>query len=555
MQSWAVWCASLVVLFGLGCGGETSSVDAAPAEASVSRWLADGGTSDSGANVPVGDAAETTTATDAKIAADGPHSVEVAAGPGGQVTIEKNSQLATLGHAVAIEVRDGENAPSMTAKPNPGCVFSNWTENGVIVSDSPTFVLVQVGNNRRLRANFVLEASSPIVLTEFQPGHGFTFGSGASARNPNDTSDYARGVQSCSWETGGAGAMASCQSNKIGPVSAEGKFFRITLKISDVSHLKELDFFAGDSQFANYWKWRLQVPIAGGANSVWIRSGEWASITFGFQDGTPTGSPDRRAIESVKLAAYDDGQASISVRWNAIELVPEGLAMFPQGVISICFDDGWLDMLPGVAEMDRLGLVGTNFVIADRSGTAAYLSKDEIVAMREGGWEISGHAATDADHAESFSELSASAVEADFKALREYLDANGFGSGLSFPKGSFTPEIIATAKRYFSYARTTFSRTHETYPPADRFRLRAVSPISSYPGGVSPASLYTDSTGMIDATGANGGWLILVFHKVVSSASAVTEISESDFAAIMSKIVRSGMPVLPVRDVLATLGG
>jgi hypothetical protein len=72
------------------------------------------------------------------------------------------------------------SAVTVTATPNTGYTFRNWTENGSIVSTSPNYPFTLTGN-RTLVANYnVIPASQvALVLSSSPPAGGSTSGSGA----------------------------------------------------------------------------------------------------------------------------------------------------------------------------------------------------------------------------------------------------------------------------------------------------------------------------------------------------------------------------------------
>jgi hypothetical protein len=89
------------------------------------------------------------------------------------------------------------------------------------------------------------------------------------------------------------------------------------------------------------------------------------------------------------------------------------------------------------------------------------------------------------------------------------------------------------------------------------YRLFAMSGISEVASGTSqnhPDNLIAVG-GMLDKVAENGGWLILVFHKIVTGTpAATTEITEEGFNSIMNAIAARDLTVLPVRTMLARAG-
>jgi aryl-phospho-beta-D-glucosidase BglC (GH1 family) len=196
-------------------------------------------------------------------------------------------------------------------------------------------------------------------------------------------------------------------------------------------------------------------------------------------------------------------------------------------------------------------------------GTANRLTLTDVkTRVDRFGWESCAHAQLDANHGSTYTGLTAATLEADLRAQRAWQLANGIrgGDGTAYPLGQFgktsdgqsTTDIV---RRYFAWARTTANRTRETFPPAGIHRLRAISSISTFTGGVTPTSLTTTTTGTIDKAKTNAAWLILVFHKIATTTpAATTEVLQSDFNAIIDKINSTGMPVMTVGDVLRYQG-
>lgn len=392
------------------------------------------------------------------------------------------------------------------------------------------------------------------VITDFQSGHGWTSsGSGTFALNDTTSGNFISGTQAATAATGGAGAQ--CDVRKFAGTSYDttGQLIRLRFRFDSITHLSELDFYAGSSSLANCWKWSVYVP----GLSAYITSGDWITLTLLFSDATVTGSPSRTAVTDWQFQTWDDSAGTVSAHYQSVELVPDGTAVFPGGVVSVCFDDSYSTPRDNGAwsALDAAGYPATLFTITDRLGLSGYISLADIQARTDRyGWESAGHAYTDADHSVTDTGLTAAALDADARAQRAWLLASGVrgGDGYAYPLGNFGltsdgGSVIGILRRYYSWNRTTSSRMHETWPPADRYRLRAISGISTFSGGVTPSAVETQVT----SVAAGGGWLILVFHKIVTGApAATTECALSDFTAIVSAIQAAGIPVMTVGDVL-----
>jgi polysaccharide deacetylase len=399
------------------------------------------------------------------------------------------------------------------------------------------------------------------VITTMQSGHGWTSSGTGATFNLNDTTDFISGTQAAKLTTAGTGAQTNIRKFAGTVPDTTAKMFRIRIKVDDVTHLNELDFYLGSSSLANNYKWSFF--IAGG--SAWITSGDWVTVTLSFADATTAGTVTRNNMTDLQLQAWDDNTGNpVTVHFQSVELIPDGSAVFANGVASICFDDSWSSpqSVGAFSKLDGLGLAATLFTITDQLGSANHLTLADLkTRVDRWGWESAAHSYTDVSHTATYTGLSAAALETDIRAQRAWLLANGIRStdGTAYPLGQFgkttdnqpTQDLV---RRYFSWARTTANRTRETFPPANPFRLRAISSISTFTGGTTPTSL-TTTNGVIEKTATFKSWLILVFHKITSGAAgSTTECQKSDFDSIVDKLISSGVTVLPIGDVLRYYG-
>lgn len=416
------------------------------------------------------------------------------------------------------------------------------------------------------------------IVTHFQTGHGWTrtgSGSSSTASNLNDTTaaNVAIGTQSVTIATTGtcaAGQYANVESPGTLTVNLTGGLLRVLVKIDDISHIGALNVFAGDATLANYYKWQIQLQPTPSTNIV--TSGDWCWVTLNIGDAVASGTPPTSAIAKIALQVSDDNTANpVVAHWNGVEVVPNGSAIFPNGVVSLCFDDCWQSTWDYARpKLDQYGYAGTIYAITDYVGTFNKLTLAEMQTMQDQlGWEVTAHAFTGANHQLSATGMSASQLDLDARNQKSWLITNGFrADGYAYPLGQYglTTDGVSTQsvlRKYFAYARTTLGKSapngvglRQTFPSMDPWRLRAQSSISTFtPGGYAPANLTTATTGDLDKAKANAQWLILVFHNIVTGAPAnVGEIAQSDFNAIVDGINSRGIPVLPVGDVLRYYG-
>lgn len=406
----------------------------------------------------------------------------------------------------------------------------------------------------------------------FQTGHGWTAsGSGVASSNMNDTSTFVKGTQSAQVVTTGTGAVANIRRLASALPDLTGKAIRLTFRVADVTHLNQINVQVGTSTLANTFNWRLHTHASTAENQV--LSGEWATMTLSWADvrsATGTYSISSTGIPSTTsgftdflFQVVDDNTGNpITVNLQSIEVIPDTTETFPNGVVSITFDDSYASQYTNARpKMDTLGYRGTLYTIVENLGQASYLTLPQLQSVQNAsGWEVAGHAYTSANHNAKYNALTAAVVEDDIRRTRAWMTANGFPSAsFAYPGGWFSKttdgaSIEALACRYFSNGRGISSADNlESFPPAMPYRMRSITGIGSLAGASArglPANL-TGAGGSLDRCQLDGQWLVLTFHDIVTgTATTANECSQADFNSIMDAIAARAIPVLPVGDVL-----
>jgi len=408
---------------------------------------------------------------------------------------------------------------------------------------------------------------------QFQAGHGWSTSGSGVASSGDDTATFCKGVQSYRVTTTGTGAVANIRRLASALPDLTGKAIRLTFRVSDVTHLNQINVQVGTSSLANTLAWRLHTHAASAENQV--LSGEWATATLAWADirsatGTysisSTGVPSSTSgFTDFLFQVVDDNSGNpITVNLQAVEIIPDTTETFPGGVVSITFDDSYVTQFTGARpKMDALNFRGTLYTICDVIGPTpgTYLSLSQLQSVQNNsGWEIAGHAYSVVNHNAKYNTLTAATVEDDVRKTRMWMTANGFPSdsfaypGGWFSKTSDSQSIEALTCKYFSSGRGISSAdTLETFPPAMPFRMRSITGIGSLAGGSArglPANLVGNG-GALDRCQLNGDWTILTFHEVVAGTAAnANQCSQADFDLIMDAIAARQIPVLPVGDIL-----
>ncbi|MFD5910242.1 polysaccharide deacetylase family protein [Streptomyces massasporeus] len=466
---------------------------------------------------------------------------------------------------------EGEQGDAGPAGPQPPLGAAGAGPTVALRSDDPTTTNARTPTlfPRGTRAPRFRDASWRQI---FASGHGWTAsGSGVASSNANDTSTFIRGTQSFSMTTTGTGAVANIRRYGATPFDLTGKAIRLVFRVADVSRINQINFLVGTSTLANSYSWRVFTHATTAQNQV--QSGEWVTVTLQWSGvrsptGTftvgPSGIPSNTgALTDMAFQVVDKGGAApATVNLQSVEIIDGTVATFPNGAVSITFDDCYSSVWSlARPKMDALGYRGTIYTIADVVDTGGvYLTTANLQAMQDAGWGIAGHAYTVAAHNAKYTTLSTQAVLDELRQLRAWMVARGFPSEhYAYPGGWFGPTtdgdpIDQLVARYFSTGRgiSSADNASETHPPGQASRMRSISGIGSVAGGASPANPTTmlAAGGALDRTASTGAWTILTFHEIVSgTASTTNQCSVTDFNAIMDGIQSRGIKVLPVSDI------
>lgn len=412
------------------------------------------------------------------------------------------------------------------------------------------------------------------VVSLFQTGHGWTTSGAVGSSELNDTTDFVKGTQSARVTTNGsAGGGANLQKLSGLNLDLTDKVIKVIMKVDDIAALAQFNLLVGtNDSFSNNFKWQLNVK---NASSSLIQSDEWVTLLFNWADVHSAGgtfsldanrNPSATSGFTKMRFQVIDASTALTFRVQSVEIIDNMNVDYPNGVVSIVFDDSWADTFH-VAKpvMDAHGFRGTAYTIADSVGDAGRMTIQELQDMQNhSGWEIAGHAYSQTLHDNRYTAYTAAEVEADLRQTRDWLKDNGLeGSSFAYPGGFFERttddvSIESLVAKYFDSGRTVLTgygastNVITDQAPAPRpFRLLAQSGISEASSGADLPSFYVGAGGELDTCANLGSWLILVFHKVVDDTPAdTTEVSLDGFTDIIEGIASRGITVLPVEEVM-----
>ncbi len=144
-------------------------------------------------------------------------------------------------------------------------------------------------------------------------------------------------------------------------------------------------------------------------------------------------------------------------------------------VLAVTFDDGDRAILDhGVAVLERLGMIGTLFVVTSTVGKPGLVTWSDVGALSAAGWEIGSHGVTHSD----LTTLGDAALGVELASSREAIE-DALGSAcrsIAYPFGRVNERVVAAAQHAGYAAGATVAGVSSLSP----------SPLSWPRVGISP---------------------------------------------------------------------
>jgi hypothetical protein len=392
----------------------------------------------------------------------------------------------------------------------------------------------------------------------------------------DDPTDYLLGPHSMKFVTDGTAAPRFATKALAAPIDLSDKALVLAVKVDDFAPYADFRILLSGDDFAS-GNFDSCQPVSTRASQRWVEAGRWEVITIGRGRVTSclgagqwrshgTGLADWTRVNAIGFAFIDTG-SPLTVRINRLSYFTRPR----KGILTLVFDDTRnTHFTVAKPYLDRYGLPGTAAAIVESitSGSSAYMTAANLTHLQDrSGWDVIGHAFSNAAgvraHTLGYDSLTAEDGLKDFLRLRHYLGTHGF-KGLDYlalPHGTWSvnahgtananPDVLGMFGHYLSACRTTYSQTWETYPPANRMKLRAYS-ISTVDGD-SAASLLD----VIDEiVVAHKGWLILNVHNLVSDATRSSEFLSGHFRSLVDGVAgRVAAGSLDYKTLIAAVAG
>jgi hypothetical protein len=383
------------------------------------------------------------------------------------------------------------------------------------------------------------------VVTNFESGHGWTVQSaGGGTSNLNDTTDFAFGTQSVRLTTAGAGASVIVEKQGITSIPV-GRMYRLWIKVAAPDTLNRIRILLSDSTaFTNYY------TLESFFSSVGIpevqrpfKAGEWVPIALPWSVAVATGTPVRASLTNIRVLINDrGGSVPATVRLGRLETMPDPVPLFPNGVVSMTYDDTFASAYTVVRpHLDKYGYAGVLFPIVERFDQAGYLTTAQCDALAfTSGWEIGAHATTYAKHVQSVTGMTSAERTAEFTSLRAWQQGRGYtASTFAYPNGTVDAATELDLRKFYGTGRLALGRFSASGADEQQNPSMPTRIYGQNPGGLTLAQMKAE----VDRAVANKTWLIFVFHDVLTTKVGANDVATADHLALVDYIATTGIAV------------
>lgn len=380
-----------------------------------------------------------------------------------------------------------------------------------------------------------------------------------------DTVNSLAGESSYTVTTKGDGVNMTSVHGARGPfnyTAHPGYSLAVWVWCDDPTKLGLLAIYVGSSS-GNSYRTTL-VGASPTADKPVLYPGGWRKYNLqpGFMD--VDGTPVATALNRIALNYQDDGTGAVTIKIsNHMQWEPSTLAQYPNGVLSLDFDDTRGSVKLAVPLLDVYGYRASLVPITSLIGGTNLLTWNDLKEFnQQRGWPIKSHCQYDTtpvpEHV-GFTGLTAQQMVDSISSVREAIESRGLWGSEHWaaPNGAYgigteTQMVKDIIGPYIESARVTQpERPVGTIPPADPLMLENRSGVGDPSFGVSN---YTTSGGLLDRIAASGGWGHVTLHTVIASGTATTnQITTTDLAALLASANAKGVAVLPTHDVFRSL--
>lgn len=432
----------------------------------------------------------------------------------------------------------GENDTGVKARAEGG---TSDIEVVQTTGDSETAVMSQKAVTEALKNIGGSEAITniPNVIDDCQSTNGWNAVTLANltASLQADTTDFLYGSQSVRF-------TGCIQKHNLGIKVADGEL-RIKFKINSIDDGAAFVLMASDdSNFTNFTSWTLfDASIIEHRNTNLIaKVGEWTEMALPWAGLENISVLEKVSIFNTLRFRFLNGNGDANVQMIMTQPTKE-----PRGLLTITFDDGCKAQYTKAAKiLGERGLKATAYIIPDIVGVSeGCMTEEQLVSLKyDYGWDIQGH------WGEEMSGYTEERLKTSFQSVKTWLKEHGLGDceHFAYAGGMHDYPIEKIARNYFKTARTiagSQTRGITSTKITNPYRLASISSVSD----TSNMSGFNAILDRITRISKCGGWLILTFHDIGDTATAMF-CSEAGFAQLLDHAISCGIDIKTMAEAM-----
>lgn len=240
---------------------------------------------------------------------------------------------------------------------------------------------------------------------------------------------------------------------------------------------------------------------------AYFLGGVCMAVTLGFFayiDIVPSSLRISTISETAAADASETTGSGAAPKASTTTSAAEKPAVFPEGIVSINFDDGWKTAYTtGFPILQEAQLPATFYIVSHYLGDSAYMSASDVLALQTAGEEIGDHTR---DHP-NLTKLSTEQMQDEIAGSMADLKADGVRSITTFayPYGAYNAQTDAIIKQTGYAAARTINNGADS-PRSNQYLLLARE--------VTTHTSVAEVEQWTAAAVARKQWLILVFHQI-----------------------------------------
>lgn len=377
------------------------------------------------------------------------------------------------------------------------------------------------------------------VLEDFTTGHGWTSDNAAVVLTDETTIGETglggpTGGQSIKLVTDGTNTLANVDSPSLTAIDMTGRYPGVWIKSDNpVIDMDNLDLeISSSGAFGTDKRRYFLMGLA--ARQVLVRDGEWALVTFAYNDvESTTGSTDRTAITAFRFRVQDNTIAA-TLRIGGVVAIQEA----PQHAVVIQFDDGFLsDITRAAPKMAEYGFKGIAFAPFENLTGGSNMTVAQAKELHDAyEFDIGTHGSDSWENGGT-TEMLKEVVE-DRRAKK----AAGITRGVehaTWPSGN-SDEPLWDALAAFCITSRSTRNVPQASPPSNPMVYHG----QKYNSTIATSAIKTD----IDNAMAAGELLTIYFHAIVASGATGVETDQVDFDDIIDYLNTVGANVVSMTE-------